>query len=266
MIPSIPSGSFDEYRGFVHRIPILSYEEERVLINKYYNEGDLDAAKQLVTANLRFVLYIATGYKGFGFPLEDLVQEGNIGLMKAVKKFDPTHEVRLVSYAVAHIKTQIHEYMMCNWKLVKAATTKTLRKLFFKKSHWYHDNGFTEQEIQDVANTYDTSLGDVRRMIDTFSSRDMSIDDEQSPVYQMRSKSLQPLEMVEMYDTEINNKKQVQLALSVLDDRSRDIIEKRWMTEGKVTLSDLSQQYGVSIERIRQLESNAMKKMRNAIC
>lgn len=266
MIPSIPSGSFDEYRGVVHRIPILTYEEERVLVNKYCHEGDLDAAKQLITANLRFVLFIANGYKGYGFPLEDLVQEGNIGLMKAIKKFDPMYEIRIATYAVIYIKTAIHDYMINNWKMVKTVTTKTLRKLFFNKSSWYHDKGFTDREILDIAKTYDATTADVKRIITTFSVADLSMDDEESPLPQIQSHSLQPLEMVEIYDTELNNAKQVHMALSVLDDRSRDIIEKRWMGDGKVTLSDLSLKYGVSIERIRQLETSAMKKMRKAIC
>jgi len=264
-------GSLDAYLDRVSRIPVLSREEERDLAVRFRRNNDLSAARQLVLSHLRFVVHIARGYGGYGLPIGDLVQEGNVGLMKAVKRFDPNMNVRLVSFAVHWIRAEIHEYVLRNWRLVKIATTKAQRKLFFnlrklkKNLAW-----LSAEETAAVARDLGVIVSEVTEMEKRLAARDLSFDpapetdDEEvySPAAYLPSPDSDPAESVENAEWESDSSDRLRGALDSLDPRSRDILQRRWMTEDKATLHELADKYGVSAERIRQIESNAMGKLR----
>src|SRR5262249_52529415 len=264
-------GSLDAYLERVSHIPVLSRDEERALADRFRKHEDLDAARQLVLSHLRFVVHIARGYSGYGLPVGDLVQEGNVGLMKAVKRFDPAQNVRLVSFAVHWIRAEIHEYVLRNWRLVKIATTKAQRKLFFnlrklkKNLTW-----LTAEETEAVARDLGVSTSEVTEMEKRLAARDLSFDptpesDEEevfSPASYLPAAGADPAESIENAEWEVNSSDRLQTALGRLDNRSRDILQKRWMADDKATLHELADKYGVSAERIRQIESNALGKLR----
>ena len=270
-----PLGSFDAYLDRVTRIPVLSREDEQALAQRLRDHGDVDAARALVLSHLRFVVHIARGYAGYGLPMGDLVQEGNVGLMKAVKRFDPSVGVRLVSFAVHWIRAEIHEYVLRNWRLVKIATTKAQRKLFFNLRKYKRNLGWlTAEETQTVARELGVSASEVTEMERRLSSRDLSFDpspdadDEEetySPSAYLPAPDADPAIAVERaeWDDDVSDK--VADALSQLDPRSQAILRARWMSESKATLHDLADQYGVSAERIRQIEANAIKKLRKLV-
>ena len=270
-----PIGSFDAYVDAVSRIPVLSREDETELATRFHRDNDLDAARELVLSHLRFVVHIARGYNGYGLPLGDLVQEGNVGLMKAVKRFDPAVGVRLVSFAVHWIRAEIHEYVLRNWRLVKIATTKAQRKLFFNLRKYKRNLGWlSAEETQTVARELGVSASEVTEMERRLSSRDLSYDpapdtdDEEetySPSAYLTAPNADPAIEVERteWDDDVSGK--VSGALSQLDARSQAILRARWMSETKATLHDLADQYGVSAERIRQIEANAIKKLRKLV-
>ncbi len=270
----VPGENLGAYIQGVSSIPVLSADEEKTLAERLFFENDLEAARHLVMSHLRFVVYIARSYNGYGLPLADLVQEGNVGLMKAVKRFNPEKGVRLVSFAVHWIKAEIHEYVLRNWRIVKVATTKAQRKLFFnlrkakQRLAW-----LTDDEAVAVASDLGVEVAQVREMEQRLSARDATIDttpddDEdgyQAPVHYLEDHSTDPALILERADSETSNYDNLTEALDCLDKRSRDILQQRWLTDDKVTLHDLAARYGVSAERIRQLEQNAMKKMRSAL-
>jgi RNA polymerase sigma-32 factor len=272
MIPVLHSGSLEAYIQSVSLIPVLSAEEERRLALKYRNENDLDAARQLVLSNLRFVVHIARGYSGYGLAQADLIQEGNIGLMKAVKRFDPDMNVRLVSYAVHWIRAEIHEFILRNWRIVKVATTKAQRKLFFnlrsakKRLGW-----FGREEVDNVARDLGVRPEDVLEMESRISGYDASFDptverddDDRAmaPAAWLQDSRLDPGAQLEQSDWDAHEEDRLHEALRDLDERSRDIVRERWLSEDKKTLQDLADKYQVSAERIRQLEKNAFRKIR----
>jgi RNA polymerase sigma-32 factor len=270
-----PIGSFDAYVDAVSRIPVLSREDEHELATRYRREEDLDAARQLVLSHLRFVVHIARGYHGYGLPLGDLVQEGNVGLMKAVKRFDPAVGVRLVSFAVHWIRAEIHEYVLRNWRLVKVATTKAQRKLFFNLRKYKRSLGWlSAEETQAVARDLGVSPAEVTEMERRLSSRDLSYDpapdaddedESYSPSAYLPAPDSDPAVAVERaeWDDDVTDK--VAHAMSQLDARSQAVLRARWMTDQKATLHELADQYGVSAERIRQIEANAIKKLRKLV-
>lgn len=269
---ALPAGSLDTYIQSVNRIPMVSAEEERELALRYREEGDLDAARQLVMSHLRFVVRVARGYNGYGLPLADLIQEGNIGLMKAVKRFDPSIGVRLVSFAVHWVRAEMHEYILRNWRIVKIATTKAQRKLFFNLRSMKKRLGWlNSEEVDAVAKDLGVSSKDVIEMERRMSNYDASFDgivtddeDENiyAPVAYLEDKSAGPEEQLEFSQADDLQQERLQYAIAALDDRSRDIIAKRWLTDNKATLHELAAEYDVSAERIRQIENNAMKKLR----
>jgi RNA polymerase sigma-32 factor len=269
-----PLGSFDAYVERVSRIPVLGREEEADLARRLKEEGDLDAARALVLAHLRFVVHIARGYTGYGLPVGDLVQEGNVGLMKAVKRFDPDVGVRLVSFAVHWIRAEIHEYVLRNWRLVKVATTKAQRKLFFNLRKLKKNLGWlSDAETRAVARDLGVSPEEVTEMEKRLSSRDLSFDpvpdsdDEEAytPAMYLPSPDADPAVAVEREEWDDSTSRRMTDALRALDKRSRDILESRWMGEEKATLHELAERYGVSAERIRQIEANAIRKLRGMI-
>ena len=271
----IPSalGSLDAYIGAVHQIPVLTVDEEQDLARRFRDDEDLNAARELVHSHLRFVVHVARGYNGYGLQLGDLIQEGNIGLMKAVKRFDPEMGVRLVSFAVHWIRAEMHEFILKNWRIVKVATTKAQRKLFFnlRKSKtrlgWMND-----AEVTAVAADLNVSKREVLEMESRLSGRDIGFDapsDEDddhappSPGAYLMTQDEDPSQAYERADSEGNKLELLREGMSGLDKRSRDIIMRRWLDdENKVTLQDLADEYGVSAERIRQIEANALKKMK----
>ncbi|MCE5231764.1 MAG: RNA polymerase sigma factor RpoH [Mizugakiibacter sp.] len=269
-IPSVV-GSLDAYISAVHRIPVLSLEEEQELAQRYRGAEDLAAAKQLVLSHLRFVVHVARGYNGYGLQLADLIQEGNIGLMKAVKRFDPEQGVRLVSFAVHWIRAEMHEFILRNWRIVKVATTKAQRKLFFnlrkskKRLGWMN-----AEEVRTVAKELGVPEATVLEMEARLNGHDIAFDapadaDDDArpaPVAYLVEQGADPYESVADADQEENQIETLQQALGKLDARARDIVQRRWLAEDKATLQDLAGEYGVSAERIRQIEANAMKKMR----
>ncbi|HJU07920.1 MAG TPA: RNA polymerase sigma factor RpoH [Rhodanobacteraceae bacterium] len=270
-IPSVV-GSLDAYIGAVHRIPVLSAEEEHDLAVRYRDEEDLEAARKLVMSHLRFVVHVARGYNGYGLQMGDLIQEGNIGLMKAVKRFDPDQGVRLVSFAVHWIRAEMHEFILRNWRIVKVATTKAQRKLFFnlrkskKRLGWLN-----AEEVRTVAKDLGVPEATVREMESRLSGRDIGFDapaDEDddhappAPVAYLEDHGADPYLSVAEADEEADHLGTLERALAKLDERTQDIIRRRWLADDKATLQELADDYGVSAERIRQLESNAMKKMR----
>jgi RNA polymerase sigma-32 factor len=266
-----PLGSFDAYVDRVSRVPVLSREEEQRLAHQFRDHDDLDAARQLVLSHLRFVVHIARGYNGYGLPLSDLVQEGNVGLMKAVKRFDPAVGVRLVSFAVHWIRAEIHEYVLRNWRLVKVATTKSQRKLFFNLRKMKKNLAWlSEAETAAVARDLGVDVADVREMEQRLSARDMSFDptpesDEEetySPAMYLPASNADPATEVENEEWEEDSTERLEMALEKLDERSRSILKRRWMTENKATLHELADEYGISAERVRQVESNAIHKLK----
>ncbi|NZA25254.1 RNA polymerase sigma factor RpoH [Luteimonas sp. SJ-92] len=271
----VPSslGSLDAYINAVHQIPVLSVEDEQALAHRYRDQEDLDAARELVHSHLRFVVHVARGYNGYGLPLGDLIQEGNIGLMKAVKRFDPGVGVRLVSFAVHWIRAEMHEYILRNWRIVKVATTKAQRKLFFnlrkskKRLGWLN-----AEEVRVVAADLNVSEREVMEMESRLSGRDVGFDasaDEDddhappAPSGYLMSQDEDPAQLYEREDSEDDQLALLREGLAELDPRSRDIIRRRWLDdENRITLQELADEYGVSAERIRQVESNALKKMK----
>ena len=267
-----PLGSLDAYLERVSHIPVLSREEERALAERFRSQGDLQAARHLVLSHLRFVVHIARGYSGYGLPVGDLIQEGNVGLMKAVKRFDPSLNVRLVSFAVHWIRAEIHEYVLRNWRLVKIATTKAQRKLFFnlrrlkKNLTW-----LSAEETRAVARDLGVAESEVTEMEKRLAARDLSFDpvpeadDEESysPAAYLPAPDSDPAVSVEDAESADDSSTRLKSALGRLDARSRDIVERRWMSyESKATLHELADKYGVSAERIRQIEASALGKLR----
>lgn len=264
-------GSLDAYISAVNRVPMLSPEEEIELGYKVRDENDIDAAKRLIMSHLRFVVHVARGYQGYGLGMGDLIQEGNIGLMKAVKRFDPTHEVRLVSFAVHWIKAEMHEFILKNWRIVKVATTKAQRKLFFNLRKSKKRLGWLKhEEVLTVARELKVDPSDVREMEARLNGRDLAFDapsdsdddDRPSPVAYLVDHSMSPLDTLESDDDDGHRVDALREGLARLDARSREIVQRRWIDENKATLQELADQYGVSAERIRQIEGNAFKKIR----
>lgn len=266
-------GTFDAYLSAVNQMPRLSAEQENGLAKRFHDEGDLEAAKELVMSNLRFVVYVARGYSGYGLPLADIIQEGNIGLMKAVKRFDPSLGVRLVSFAVHWIKAEIHEYVIKNWRIVKVATTKAQRKLFFNLRKSKKSLGaLSSEEANAIAEDLGVDLKNVYEMEQRLSSQDMAFDlsdddsgEEQShaPVNYLQAHAADPADILESSDWEGHEQDQLHHALAKLDARSLDILSSRWLNEEKATLHELAERHNVSAERIRQLEANALKKLKS---
>ncbi|MBR9912588.1 MAG: RNA polymerase sigma factor RpoH [Gammaproteobacteria bacterium] len=271
-----PGANLNAYMQTVNGFAVLSAEEEKQLAEDLYYRDDLEAARRLVLAHLRFVVHIAKSYSGYGLAQSDLIQEGNVGLMKAVKRFNPEKGVRLVSFAVHWIKAEMHEFILRNWRIVKVATTKAQRKLFFnlrgakKRLAW-----LTNDEAKAVAEDLNVDLDQVREMEGRLSAYDAAFDagtdddDDtayQAPAYYLEDRRYDPATQLEDADWEDSNVSSLVVALEGLDERSRDIIQQRWLNEeNKATLHDLAAKYGVSAERIRQLEKNAMKKVRVAM-
>ena len=266
-----PMGSLEAYISIVNQTPLLSREEERELAYRFQNENDLDAARKLILSQLRFVVHIARTYSGYGLPLADLIQEGNIGLMKAVKKFNPDRGTRLVTYAVHWIRSEIHEFVFNNWKIVKVATTKAQRKLFFKLRNAKKSIGWlTNDEKKLIAEDLGVKPTDVATMEQRFASVDMPYDlghtdrdeDYISPAGFLPSPDSDPSSIVENDNWLQGKKEQLSSALEGLDKRSKEILMSRWLTDEKVTLKELAKQYQVSIERIRQIEESAIQELR----
>ena len=270
-----PGGDLQAYINSVHSIGVLTREEEKKLAEDLYYRNDLDAARKLVLAHLRFVIYIAKTYSGYGLSEADLIQEGNIGLMKAIRKFNPEMGVRLVSFAVHWVKAEIHEYVLKNWKIVKIATTKAQRKLFFNlRSKKKGLEWFTEEEIEQVAKDLGVKPSEVREMEKRLSGSDMSFDplsesddDEASfaPSQYLEDEEANPADIFENQSHSEENTSQLYEAINQLDDRSRDILQDRWLADEKMTLHDLAEKYEISAERVRQIEKNAMQKVKQSI-
>ncbi len=274
MILAGPVGNLDAYIVAVNTVPVLSREEERQLACRFRENNDLDAARRLVMSQLRFVVHIARGYTGYGLPLNDLIQEGNIGLMKAVKRFDPKVGVRLVSFAVHWIRAEIHEYVLRNWRLVKIATTKAQRKLFFNLRKAKHFLGWLSQsETEAIANDLGVSAREVTEMEKRLAGQDMAFDpapsdDEEkayAPAHYLPGNMPDPAELVESDDWQNQASDQLHHALQNLDDRSREILQARWLAEKKTTLKELADRYEISAERIRQIEQHAIKSLRTEL-
>ncbi len=266
-----PQGNIDSYLQAVNNIPVLTAQEERELAIRFHEEEDLDAARQLVLSHLRFVVHIARGYNGYGLQQADLIQEGSVGLMKAVKRFNPDVGVRLVSFAVHWIKAEIHEFVLRNWRIVKVATTKAQRKLFFNlRSNKRRLGWFTNDEINAVAKDLGVSTDEVRRMEGRLSAKDATfdapVDDDDSsqfsPSQYLENPEQDPAQLIEQDNWQTHHHHQLVDALETLDDRSRDILQARWLDENKTKLQDLADKYQVSAERIRQLEKIAIKKLK----
>ncbi len=275
-ILGIPGTNLEAYLQSVGNIAVLSAEEEQQLAERFYNDGDLDAARQLVLGHLRFVVYIAKGYSGYGLSQSDLIQEGNLGLMKAVKRFDPNIGVRLVSFAVHWIKAEIHEFVLRNWRIVKIATTKSQRKLFFNLRGMKKRLGWMNQkEIETIARDLGVDAKEVREMEGRLAAHDAGFDSAPSdtqedekhyvPAYYLEDESSNPAHRYEKETLEAKANQSLLEALEKLDERSQDILRQRWLGEKKATLHELADKYDVSAERIRQLEKNAMKKLKEAI-
>ena len=271
----VPSalGSLDAYVGAVHRIPVLSVEDEQRLARRYRDNEDLDAARELVMSHLRFVVHVARGYSGYGLQLGDLIQEGNIGLMKAVKRFDPERGVRLVSFAIHWIKAEMHEYILRNWRLVKVATTKAQRKLFFNlRSMKKGLAPLTSQDVARVASALNVKPEEVVEMETRLAGQELAFegerDDEEAyaPAHYLADEADEPYRVLEAEESERVRNEGLQQALATLDPRSRRIVEARWLREkDTATLHDLAAQFKVSAERIRQIEAKALDKMRKAL-
>ncbi len=268
-------GTFDAYLNVVRQMPKLTVEQERELALKFRDNGDLEAARELVMTNLRFVIHVARGYSGYGLSMPDIIQEGNVGLMKAVKRFDPDVGVRLVSFAVHWIKAEIHEYVIKNWGIVKVATTKAQRKLFFNLRKSKRDIGWlSNDEAVAIANDLDVDVSIVYEMEKRLGGRDMSFDmpvDEAAeesyvaPASYLHQHGADPAVLLENSDWVGHEQDLLADAMADLDERSLDILSSRWLMDKKATLHELAERYNVSAERIRQLEQNAMKKLRTAV-
>ncbi len=269
-LTSLPGGSLQAYISRVNALPMLSADEERSLAERFRSDNDIEAARQLVLAHLRFVARVAAGYSGYGLPLGDLIQEGNVGLMKAVKRFDPDVGVRLVSFAVHWIRAEMHEYILRNWRIVKVATTKAQRKLFFNLRSAKKRLGWMNQaEVEAVATDLGVSAADVLEMEKRLNARDASFDgpaDEDdavsAPAHYLEDSSKQPDQQLAHQQEEALAQARLRSGLDALDDRSREIIAERWLNEEKTTLQVLAGRYEVSAERIRQIEQAAFKKLR----
>ncbi|MXY06179.1 MAG: RNA polymerase sigma factor RpoH [Gammaproteobacteria bacterium] len=267
-----PGADLDGYVQTISAFPILSPEEEKALAERFYYDNDLEAARQLVLCHLRFVVHLARTYQGYGLPQADLIQEGNVGLMKAVKRFNPEVGVRLVSFAVHWIKAEMHEYILRNWRIVKVATTKAQRKLFFnlrsakKRLAWLNP-----AETKAVADELGVPEAEVSRMESRLAGVDVAFDgvdsddDASAPAHYLPASSADPADLVANEDWLDISRARLGQAIANLDERSRDIIRARWLDEDKTTLMDLAERYGVSAERIRQLEKNALKKLKAAV-
>src|SRR6188508_2191953 len=274
LISSGPLGSLEAYVERVSAIPMLGREEELELARRFHEEQDLEAARTLVLSHLRFVVHIARGYMGYGLPVGDLIQEGNVGLMKAVKRFDPTVGVRLVSFAVHWIRAEIHEYVLRNWRLVKVATTKAQRKLFFNLRKMKKNLAWlSAEETQAVARDLKVSPAEVTEMEKRLAARDLSFDpvpdtgsedgdETYSPAAYLPAPDADPAIQIENAEWDDTTGDRLAAAMKTLDARARDILVSRWTGDGKVTLHDLAEKYGVSAERVRQIEANAIKKLR----
>ena len=273
---SAPGVNLGAYISTVNQIPILTAEQEKELADRYYYDQDLDAAKMLVMSHLRFVVHIARSYAGYGLPQGDLIQEGNVGLMKAVKRFDPNMGVRLVSFAVHWIKAEIHEYVIRNWRIVKIATTKAQRKLFFNlRSLKKSSKKLTLEEAQSIANDLNVTAEQVLEMEGRLTAYDAAFeaqgddDDEGSthvaPALYLEDNRYDPARLIEEEDYEEQSTSALHTAMEQLDDRSRNILQRRWLDDDKSTLHELAAEYNVSAERIRQLEKNAMEKIKVAM-
>ena len=269
-----PLGSLGAYINIVNQVPVLSKEEEKSLALSYQNDNDLDAARRLIMSQLRFVVYIAKGYSGYGLSLADLIQEGNIGLMKAVKRFDPDRGFRLVTYAVHWIRAEIHEFVFNNWKLVKIATTKAQRKLFFNlRKSKKHLGWLSKQETESIAEDLGVKPKEVTQMEQKLTSKDLAFDlrnssneDEyMAPAGYLPDPNSDPAETIQKSDWLTKNTEALTLAMKNLDERSKKILKSRWLEEKKPTLKDLSKKYNVSIERVRQIEENAIKTLRETL-
>ena len=265
--------NLDVYIRQVNSFPMLNADQERELAVRFHDHNDLQAAQQLIMSNLRFVVSIARGYLGYGLPFGDLVQEGNVGLMKAVKRFSPDHDVRLISYAVHWIKAEIHEFVLRNWRIVKVATTKAQRKLFFKlRSSKKRLGWFSQEEVNEVADKLGVKPETVLEMESRLNAYDLAydnpLDDDDdnhvAPVAYLSDMRADPAEQLEADDWSSQNETLMLSSLSTLDDRSRTIIQRRWLDDDKATLHELADEYQVSAERIRQIENNALKKLRAA--
>ncbi|MDO4430820.1 MAG: RNA polymerase sigma factor RpoH [Lonepinella koalarum] len=270
----IPQGNLEGYIRAANEYPMLTADEEKELAERLYYQQDLDAAKALILSHLRFVIHVARGYSGYGLPQADLIQEGNIGLMKAVKRFNPEIGVRLVSFAVHWIKAEIHEYVLRNWRIVKVATTKAQRKLFFNLRKTKQRLGwFNENEVDLVAHELGVSKEDVIEMESRMTGSDIGFDlptednDEEAfaPVMYLEDKSSNFAAELENENFETQAVEQLTLAMNNLDERSQDIIKARWLDDNKATLHDLAAKYNISAERVRQLENNALKKLKSAV-
>lgn len=266
----LPTGSMESYVTAAFQLPMLSQKEEHDLAVRWRDKQDLEAARQLVLSHLRFVVRIARQYSGYGLPQPDLIQEGTVGLMKAVRRFDPDMGVRLASFAVHWIKAEIHEFILRNWRIVKIATTKAQRKLFFNlRSSKKRLGWFSEEEIHQVAEDLGVKPEEVRAMEARLNNYDMAFDpaesddedEHQAPVSYLPDLRMEPAAMVEAEDTERDEHDRLYQALEELDDRSKEILRRRWLSEKKSTLHELADEYGVSAERIRQIEKAAMKKL-----
>jgi RNA polymerase sigma-32 factor len=267
----LPTGTIEAYISSAYQIPMLTPEEEKSLAIQLRDYNDVTAARRLVTSHLRFVIRIARGYLGYGLPLPDLIQEGTVGLIKAVRRFEPDMNVRLVSFAVHWIRAEIHEYILRNWRIVKVATTKAQRKLFFnlrsakKRLGW-----FTKQEVDEVAADLGVKPETVLQMESRLSNQDVSFDgleddDDDAPAAPstyLPDVRMEPARMLEYDDSERDQHERLHVALNGLDERSKTILQQRWLAEKKQTLHELADQFGVSAERIRQIEKNAMNKLR----
>jgi len=276
LLVASPAGSIEAYVQAVNRIPMLGLEEERELAQRFQRDQNLDAARRLVMSHLRFVVRIARGYNGYGLAQADLIQEGNIGLMKAVKRFDPNVGVRLVSFAVHWIRAEIHEFILRNWRIVKVATTKAQRKLFFNlRSSRKRLGWMNSQEVQDVARELGVEPRDVLEMEQRMSSHDTAFDaasdeDDENPALgapagYLPDTRFEPEAQAAAEEMKTQREHSLRGALAQLDERSRDIIARRWLAEPKMTLQELADIYQVSAERIRQLEKNALKQLKRAL-
>lgn len=269
---TLPTGSIDAYISAAYQLPMLSAEEEHSLATRLRDNGDLEAARMMVMSHLRFVVRVARGYSGYGLALPDLIQEGSVGLMKAVRRFDPDHGVRLVSFAVHWIKAEIHEFVLRNWRIVKVATTKAQRKLFFNlRSSKKRLGWFTQEEVEGVAQDLGVKPETVLEMEARLSNHDLAfdgpiggIDDETpaTPAGYLADLRMEPASQLEQIDSETSEKNQLYSALEGLDERSKAILQARWLSDKKQTLHELAEQFGVSAERIRQIEKAAMAKLK----
>ena len=272
-LATLPTGNIEAYISAAYQLPMLTADEEHSLAVRLRDDNDLEAARALVLSHLRFVVRIARQYAGYGLPQQDLIQEGTVGLMKAVRRFDPEVGVRLVSFAVHWIKAEIHEFILRNWRIVKVATTKAQRKLFFNlRSSKQRLGWFTHDEVNAVANELGVKPETVLEMEARMSSNDVAFDtgpdDDEgpaAPATYLPDLRMEPSAQLERVDSEENEREQLYAALDTLDERSRTILETRWLADKKMTLHELADRYGVSAERIRQIEKNALKKLRGQL-